>query len=103
MQRCVHYLETERLRNRVEELIREVSQLRRRSPWENANCDGCGQPRLYMEGPRLRCTTCPDKDFCVECLKRGRICGHAYVVQYGAATESVPLGGLGLDVTGRAL
>lgn len=111
---CVHRGETERLRSRVQQLEREVCSLRRCSPWENSHCDGCGVRGNRVEGPRMRCTTCLDKDYCVSCLKRGRICRHTYVVVYGNATDGetlgcnngglgVPLGVRAADVVGRAM
>ena len=67
------------------------------SAWGHHTCDGC---KKAVGSVRFRCMTCPDGDYCVQCLlTNNKFCGHTMQVVRGgfANTQSAPAGGVGMD------
>lgn len=93
---CDHRHELQRLRSRNYELERRVEDLTQLSPWHNAHCDGCGRGSCNLKNVRLRCTTCADADYCLDCAAQGKTCKHAYTLIYSVPARAVRSAGIGI-------
>jgi len=84
-------VENKMLNDQVERLLKTSS------AWGRHTCDGC---KKAVGSVRFRCMTCPDMDYCVQCLlTNNKFCGHTMqVVRGGFVSQSGPALGVGRGV-----